>query len=59
MITVHMGEEAERFRRSAENCRDLASVARDEVSRRELNDIAHELLAEADRIEAEECKGRK
>jgi hypothetical protein len=49
-----MSEEASRFRKSAQNCRELASRARDEVSRTELLEIALELETEADKIEAEE-----
>jgi hypothetical protein len=45
--------DSERFRVRAQECRDLANGARDEVSRRELNDIANELEAEADRLDAE------
>ena len=41
------------FRDRAKWCRRLANDARDEVSRRELTDIAVELDAEADRIETE------
>lgn len=48
-----MGEEALHFRVRAAHCRELAKSARDELSRRELYDIADELDAEADRIDAE------
>lgn len=48
-----MGEGSSHFRRRAAECRELAKAARDEVSRRELNDIADELDAEAERIDAE------
>lgn len=48
-----MGEEALRFRLRAAHCRELAKSARDELTRRELEDIADELDAEADRIDAE------
>jgi len=49
-----MGDDAAHFRNRAETCRRLAREARDEPSRRELNEIAGELEAEADMIEAEE-----
>lgn len=48
-----MGDEASHFRRRAAQCRELAMCARDELSRRELCDIADELDAEADKIDAE------
>lgn len=48
-----MGDEATEFRLRAAHCRELAKTARDEVSCRELNNIADELDAEADRIDAE------
>jgi hypothetical protein len=48
-----MAEDADRFRRSAERCRSLALEARDQIARDELNDIAAELDAEADKIDAE------
>ena len=46
--------DAAHFRSRARQCRELARTARDAVSRRELNQIADELDAEAERIEAEE-----
>jgi hypothetical protein len=49
-----MGDEADRFRFRAKECRDLAKAARDGVTRQELLTIADELEAEADRIDAEE-----
>ena len=42
------------FRSRARHCRELAKGARDAVSRRELNDVADELDAEAESIEAED-----
>ena len=55
-----MSDDADRFRKSAANCRRLASEAADEGSRRELTDIAVELDAEADKIDDEEARlGRK
>jgi len=53
-----MGEEATQFRLRAAHCRELAKSARDEVSSQELNNIADELDAEADRIEAESSEPR-
>ncbi|HEY4070047.1 MAG TPA: hypothetical protein VGM04_00630 [Sphingomicrobium sp.] len=49
-----IGEEAERFRLRARQCRELAAVARDHISRDELAQMAIELDMEADRIDAEE-----
>jgi hypothetical protein len=48
-----MGDEADRFRWRAKECRDLAKAARDDTSRHELLTIADELEAEADKIDAE------
>lgn len=42
------------FRQSAQNCRELAKQARDDLARRELNDIAAELEREAEKIAADE-----
>jgi hypothetical protein len=39
-----MREESSYFRRRAAECRELAKAARDKVSRRELDDIADELM---------------
>jgi len=44
--------DSEHFRIRARQCRELATVARDELSRRQLSDLADELEAEADRMEA-------
>ena len=49
-----MSEEALRFRRRAADCRALAKTARDARDRDLLNDIADELDAEADKIEADD-----
>jgi len=46
-----MGEDAERFRMRAKQCRELAKNARDEHSRKTLNQMADELEAEADKME--------
>lgn len=46
--------ESERFRMRAKQCRELAAVARDDYSRQTLTQMAIELDAEADAIEAEE-----
>ena len=48
-----MPEDVLRFRRQAADCRQLAKNARDARDRDLLNDIAEELDAEADRIEAD------
>ena len=53
-----MGEEADRFRARAKQCRELARNARDPASRRELTNMAKELDEEADKIEAEEDTNR-
>ena len=45
--------ESAHFRSRARHCRELAQGARDELSRRELSEIANELDAEADAIDAE------
>lgn len=50
-----MGEEAERFRLRAKQCRDLAAIARDDYSRQTLTQMADELEAEADVIDAEQA----
>jgi hypothetical protein len=52
-----MAEDADRFRRRAQQCRELAKLARDDHSRRTLSNMAAELEAEADKIEAEEDGG--
>ena len=49
-------DESAHFRSRAKQCRDLANDARDEVSRRELRDMADQLDAEADQIAAEAAK---
>ena len=48
-----MGENASRFRSRARHCRDLAKDARDDVTRRNLHQIADDLDAEADSLDAE------
>ena len=48
-----MGEEAERFRKRANECRRLAGDARDEETRAQLAQMATELDEEADKIDAE------
>ena len=50
-----MGEDAERFRHRAKECRELARRAHDEYSRETLTEMAAELEAEADELE----KGEK
>ena len=48
-----MSAESERFRMRASHCRELARAARDEYARNILSDMAVDLDAEADRIEAD------
>lgn len=49
-----MGEEdAKRFRSRAEHCRRLASATQDPEARRTLNEMADDLEAEADRLDAD------
>ena len=48
-----MKDDAAHFRKRAGTCRRLAREARDEAARKDLNQIADELEAEAERIEAE------
>jgi hypothetical protein len=52
-----MTEDAARFRRRAEECRELAERARDEYSRSTLSQMAVELDEEAEKIDAEEGRG--
>ena len=49
-----MGEESDRFRMRANQCRELSKLARDEDSRQTLARMADELDEEASRIEAED-----
>ena len=53
-----MGEDATRFRGRAHQCRELARDTRDEEARRTLTQMADELEAEADNIDAEEAAAR-
>lgn len=53
-----MSDSAKRFRDRARDCLDLARTARNEADRMMLNDIAADLLAEADKIEAEDAAAR-
>lgn len=53
------GEDAERFRFRAKQCRELAAVARDPYSRQTLTQMADELEAEADLIGAEHASEHK
>lgn len=54
-----MGEDSQRFRQRAKQCRTLAKDARDAESRRTLNQMGEELDEEADRLDAEEVGGSK
>lgn len=49
-----MSDESNRFSVRARQCRELVAVARDEDSRQTLTQMAAELDAEADHIEAGE-----
>lgn len=49
-----MGGDAERFRNRAKQCRELASRAREEYSRKTLIQMATELEEEADELEKAE-----
>jgi len=51
-----MSQDADRFRMRAAQCRRLADNARDEADRKQLNEMADELAAEADKIDAEIAK---
>ena len=53
-----MGEDAERFRNRAKQCRELASRAHDEYSRKTLAQMASELDEEADELEKAETNAR-
>jgi len=53
-----MSEEALRFRKRAADCRALAKNARDARDRDLLNDIADDLDAEADKIEAAQAQDK-
>ena len=50
-----MSDESDRFRMRARQCRELAAVARDDHSRQTLTQMATELDAEADQIDADEA----
>lgn len=50
-----MSAESDRFRKRATQCRELAQDARDEESRHTLTNMAADLEAEADMLDAEEA----
>ena len=50
-----MSAESDRFRKRATQCHTLAKDARDQESRHTLSDMAVDLDAEADQIDAEEA----
>lgn len=54
-----MGEDAARFRNRARQCRTLAADARTNEDRQTLSDMAEELDAEANLIDAEEVADPK
>ena len=49
-----MTEDAARFRRRAQQCRELAERAKDDYSRSTLSQMASELEDEANKIDVEE-----
>ncbi len=51
-----MGEDAQRFRRRARQCRELAPRARDEQIRLYLIEVACDLEAEADKVDGLEAE---
>jgi hypothetical protein len=54
-VLRHMGDESERFRLRAKQCRELAAIAKDNYSRRTLTQMASELEDEAMLVDAEEA----
>jgi hypothetical protein len=54
-----MGEDSQRFRQRAIQCRILAKDARDAGARQTLNQMGEELDEEADRLDAEEVADAK
>ena len=50
-----MGEDANRFRSRARECRDVAAQAKDQEWRQQLLSLAQDLEDEADRIDDEEA----
>lgn len=48
-----VGEDADRFRARARECRDVAAEAKDEEWRQQLLTLARDLEDEADRIDCE------
>jgi hypothetical protein len=58
MIMRDVGDAAERFRRRALECRQLAANARDAYWRDKLMEIADQLDQEAEVVEAEEARDR-
>jgi hypothetical protein len=46
-----MNDDAERFRRRAKECREVATRTPDNPWQEQLHDLAHDLEREADRIE--------
>ena len=53
-----MSAESDRFRNRATKCRELAKEARDEGSRNTLSDMAVDLDAEANEIDARDAARR-
>lgn len=54
-----MADEAAKFRDRARQCRELAAHANDEFQRRTLTEMADDLEAEAERIDAENAAKSK
>ena len=55
MNSSGMGDDADRFRKRAEECRRIAANAKDEEWRKSLLDLARDLDEEADRIDREQA----
>lgn len=54
MCSGKMGEDASRFRQRANHCRQLARGTSDAAAQRTLHEMADDLEAEADMLDAEE-----
>ena len=53
-----MNDDAERFRRRAKECREVGTRTPHGPWQAQLNDLAHDLEVEADRIDREEGRAR-
>jgi hypothetical protein len=56
-LCAFVGEEENRFRRRARECRDLAAFTDNEEWRATLSQLADELEEEADKVAAQEMPG--